>query len=635
MFGLEFSQGRHNGVTTNIGNASGSNDPKQVPNDANDVLIKGAELAGAGRSLGLSEEETLAATSRQYRRQQQRDAYRNKHDQQARWEQSQKTLRDEGFAVNSPDTDVVNAGDLTEIDQVFGLTDYEEGFRDMDADMGRDPSEPEYERKGTRRYKSGKEYPIGNRVRPEETSDYQPQVAPKSSLVDAFNALKGAEASGAIDARDRLTRDIEGGTDMDRERFLAAELAQADRANTDPEMVQYNNFQSEAESQRIARDYFGGYGSGSMADEAIGRIAEIRKLGGAGALAAGENAQVVRYDSGQGVGNAVMRDGVYFDPNTNNPIAIQGPDTPAAFQGANTPNTGQIANAPTPQNAATWIQANLPSPREGGRVFNDYPQVDITTATTNFAQKLRELDGFGLGNISSNIRSPQEMDKVIQYVVNKADQQGKPLYIKNEQGKNVRRPQAGAEEVMQLLRMSGPEQEQLANALYQVEMSQNPEAYRSRPGGPTAGVTFGASEAINGNMGQTPIATVPAGSTIKGPGGKRQNIRAALQELEGADAQKPFIGQVRGDDGKAVKPQVDRRKPAYMGSGDEMEARIESQARTRAARDRKPADEAGIRRNQVKARLAEERAKRDARKRAENEAAVSQFRVDVTRPRFR
>ena len=53
------------------GNFSASNDPNQLPHDANEVLIKGAQAAAAGKTLGLSEEETLAAVSREYRRQQQ------------------------------------------------------------------------------------------------------------------------------------------------------------------------------------------------------------------------------------------------------------------------------------------------------------------------------------------------------------------------------------------------------------------------------------------------------------------------------------------------------------------------------------------------------------------------------------
>ena len=64
MFGLEGVQGKHNGVISNAGNVSASNDPKQQPNDATEILLKGAAKAAAGRELGLSEEETLAATSK-------------------------------------------------------------------------------------------------------------------------------------------------------------------------------------------------------------------------------------------------------------------------------------------------------------------------------------------------------------------------------------------------------------------------------------------------------------------------------------------------------------------------------------------------------------------------------------------
>ena len=50
-------------------------------------------------------------------------------------------------------------------------------------------------------------------------------------------------------------------------------------------MREYNDNRAEAESQSIAREYFGGYGSGSMADDSIGRIAEIRSLGKVGETA--------------------------------------------------------------------------------------------------------------------------------------------------------------------------------------------------------------------------------------------------------------------------------------------------------------------------------------------------------------
>ena len=62
---LEFNQGLHDNVIVNSGNVSASLDPKQIPNDANDGLIKSAAKFAAGKELGLSEEETLSAISRQ------------------------------------------------------------------------------------------------------------------------------------------------------------------------------------------------------------------------------------------------------------------------------------------------------------------------------------------------------------------------------------------------------------------------------------------------------------------------------------------------------------------------------------------------------------------------------------------
>ena len=640
MFGLEFLQGKHNGVVTNSGNNSASNDPKQIPNDANELLIKGAQKAAAGRELGMTEEETLAATSRQFRRQSQRAAYRDRNKRLAEWEQKQKTLRDEGFEPMQMDSDVRFDDDMTEEDRVFGRTDYEMGFR---TDLDQQDPEPEDEIKGTRRrrgrFGAKIEEDIVDRARPEESPFFKPEVAPKSALTDALSLLQQGTAKygydalpGSADAEDRLTRATQGGVDLDRERFLAKLMAEADFQNSDPEMRQYNQFQAAAEAERIARDGYTVNGPGAMADEAIGRIAEIRKLGGAGALAAGESAQVIRYGEQGTMGNATLRNGVYYDPETNNPIAIQGPERAPVNAAGNTPNTQQILNAPGPQSATDWVKANLPSPREGGRVFNDYPQVDIGLQTTNFANKLRELDGYGLQNVSSNIRSVEELQKVVDFVARRSAEMGKPLYTQNEQGRNVRSQNPGTQEVMQLLRMSTGEQQQLANALFQIETSQNPAAYQSREGGPTKGVTFNAPEAMNGNIGQTPIARVPRESAIRvgtSPAGKpiRANIQAQLAQLPTPDASKPFIGQVEGE-----KPRIDRRKPGGMGDGDQLEAKIEMQARARAKG--KPIDEERVRQTQVKARLAEEREKRDRAKREAAQREVAPFRVDVTRRRF-
>ena len=103
------------------------------------------------------------------------------------------------------------------------------------------------------------------------------------------------------------------------------------------------------------------------------------------------------------------------------------------------------------------------------------------------------------------------------------------------------------------------------------------EAYQTRQSGPTPGVTFDSTEAIEGNLAQTlDLAKIPAGSTIEGPGGKRLGIRAELQKLDTPAAQKPIIGQVQGE-----KMRVNRMKPKNMGSGDQLAEDICTGQRTR------------------------------------------------------
>ena len=57
---LENNQIRQNQVIAAIGNNSESNDPSQFKHSTNNALIASAERFAAGKTLGLSEEETLA-----------------------------------------------------------------------------------------------------------------------------------------------------------------------------------------------------------------------------------------------------------------------------------------------------------------------------------------------------------------------------------------------------------------------------------------------------------------------------------------------------------------------------------------------------------------------------------------------
>ena len=70
---------------------------------------------------------------------------------------------------------------------------------------------------------------------------------------------------------------------------MVRRLVEDDSTRYSPEMQEYNNYRAEAEASAIGRGFTAG-GRGTMADEAIGRIGEIRSLG-----KTGETAQVIRY----------------------------------------------------------------------------------------------------------------------------------------------------------------------------------------------------------------------------------------------------------------------------------------------------------------------------------------------------
>lgn len=56
---LEQNQELHNAFISNSHNISGSNDPKQIPNDITEQLIRGAQVAARGKELGYTTEETI------------------------------------------------------------------------------------------------------------------------------------------------------------------------------------------------------------------------------------------------------------------------------------------------------------------------------------------------------------------------------------------------------------------------------------------------------------------------------------------------------------------------------------------------------------------------------------------------
>ena len=639
---LERIQALHNSHISTAGNVSASNDPAQQPNDANELLIKGASAAAAGRELGLSEEETLAAVSRQYRRQGSKSAIRARRTQEAEaqrtWSQKQASLGEWGDG------------------EIAGVR-YEDDD-ELARAFGEDQSDYQNFTANDRGFTEDEETGLLRRENFEETRGGESDFAPQNAVRDALNELEVASTKkdslqerlmgifGGGDERKSAIARVMGRLEDDlrpdkgADAALGAEAVRRDSKRFDPEMREYNDNRADAESQAIAREFFGGYGSGSMADDSIGRIAEIKSLG-----KIGETAHVVRTANDAIKGQAARRhDGVFLDPATGDPIAVQGPQLPSVLAGDRTPSNGSSSDAlNAPQTAVSWVSESMPDYREGGRTFGDYPQTDITLQTTNFANKVRDYGARmglpALGQVSANIRSVDELQKVVSYIANNS-QQGLTIPDPQRPGKSLPAGNKTVAGVMNAIGMTLGEQQQFANAMFQLDaarrssVNQNPTGvYLSRTGEPTKGVQFDAAEAINGNEGSAKVARIPKGSTIRtGTDAKgkpvRRSIVTQLAELDTPGAQKPFMGQVQGE-----KPRVNRRKPGGMGEGNEMMNNIRRQA---VARGRgKPIDEERVHQNQVKARLVEEREKRDSRKREEQRKQIQQYTPANLRQRGR
>ena len=639
---LERIQALHNSHISTAGNVSASNDPAQQPNDANELLIKGASAAAAGRELGLSEEETLAAVSRQYRRQGSKSAIRARRTQEAEaqrtWSQKQASLGEWGDG------------------EIAGVR-YEDDD-ELARAFGEDQSDYQNFTANDRGFTEDEETGLLRRENFEETRGGESDFAPQNAVRDALNELEVASTKkdslqerlmgifGGGDERKSAIARVMGRLEDDlrpdkgADAALGAEAVRRDSKRFDPEVREANDFRADAEAQSLARSLFTAGGSGGMGDENIGRIAEVKSLG-----KIGETAHVVRTANDAIKGQAARRhDGVFLDPVTGDPIAVQGPQLPSVLAGDRTPSNGSSSDAlNAPQTAVSWVSESMPDYREGGRTFGDYPQTDITLQTTNFANKVRDYGARmglpALGQVSANIRSVDELQKVVSYIANNS-QQGLTIPDPQRPGKSLPAGNKTVAGVMNAIGMTLGEQQQFANAMFQLDaarrssVNQNPTGvYLSRTGEPTKGVQFDAAEAINGNEGSAKVARIPKGSTIRtGTDAKgkpvRRSIVTQLAELDTPGAQKPFMGQVQGE-----KPRVNRRKPGGMGEGNEMMNNIRRQA---VARGRgKPIDEERVHQNQVKARLVEEREKRDSRKREEQRKQIQQYTPANLRQRGR
>ena len=156
------------------GNVSASNDPTQWQHDGKEQLIKGAELAAAGRTLGMSEEETLAAVSRQFRRQHRADDRVTEKDVLRQMVQSAATT-----------TSDVGGGEIKGVR-------YEDDDELARCAFGQDQSDYQNFRADDRGFTQDEETGLLRRETFDETRGEQVDFAPQNAVRDALTQLEGA-----------------------------------------------------------------------------------------------------------------------------------------------------------------------------------------------------------------------------------------------------------------------------------------------------------------------------------------------------------------------------------------------------------------------------------------------------------
>jgi len=656
---LEDLQRRHNRVISNVGNYSASNDPFQVQHDANEKLIAGARKLAAGQQLGLSEEETLALVSNMARRQKRADGQpMTEADALRKLQQTAATLAD---GTDRGEIRGVGYADELDVDP-FGQDQsdfYQYGpddrqFQSQQIENIKDElaSMEDRDNKDRTRYEKGQAV-LKTGVNPDEYDDLREDLSellPERDQMTPRAALQGtlAELNAANEANKQqsglLSRVFGGGNEdlegyaqvsgaledainfgrvqRDADASIGGELARRDSGRFDKETQIANQYRSAAEAEAIARDLFTIGGRGAQGDL---NIAALRT-------------QPTKSFGQIGIGPS----GAYIDE-TGNTVAVQGPERPPAgvISGSNTPDTAQALNAPQPQTAIDYVAKQLPDFTEGGRVYGDYPQVDITGVTTELADRIRGLKIKGqtpFSRVSPQIRSVDELQRVVDAVVELGTKGGAKFSTKEvnpDTGRMVNKinPNPGAQEVMNFMRYTPAEQGRIANALFQMEAARRSgynaggkEQYFSRTGGTGFkgdDITFNAPDALplaRPDEQRAEVARINPGQTIEG-----RDIGTRLRELESPGARQPFIGAVI--DPRTRKPET-VAGPGYINrynrtgaTGEDIAPALRAQEVERAKG--KPIDIMGLRNKVTKARLVDERARRDSKKRAQREADMA------------
>ena len=541
-------------------------------------LINGASLIGAGRTLGLDDDETLetkrATTRRNIERRRKERAQREGNRAAA-----EQFLADDDASFQTKGRNRTTDGNIrgVRVDEDYPdpFGSFEERIYDDDGVL-RDTrraeedfqtySADEADRFGIKAEATGRRqeadpgllqergnYVTVNRGKPNEkrywregvkvTPAGQPGAATRAdrpARARLFTKPENAAGSRRPDFAKGSQRDIriapnansadDAIAESRRARQESKLMVKKDQKRFSPQMRAENDEAAFHQSQTIARNRFGVGGGGALADENIGFIQEVRSLGTAGPAGHGftGNIQVVTPNNQNnfGVASPLTRQGEvlgYYGDVEGEMVELGE---------INTPGTKNALNVPEFTPGQEWVTANRPNMATPGGTSFGMPQVNIKQQIGLFGDRMRAM-GMGMEGFG-NPRSLPEFEAAISSILARGQQSGQTFYrFDQESGKNVVVPQPGIDDVLYGMRYTANEKQALANALLQMDTSL------------TRNVNQDRKEAFLDRRPQTlseqPIFTgvEPEASTplakIKnekvGRGKKRESVGAALRKL--------------------------------------------------------------------------------------------------------
>ena len=211
------------------------------------------------------------------------------------------------------------------------------------------------------------------------------------------------------------------------------------------------------------------------------------------------------------------------------------------------------------QRQEQWLVDHAPGYREG-RVFGDYPQVAIDAQLEGVSEALAKLkiNGQGLEPADARVRNLNDLQNAVDKVIGL----GGGKFFDVVDGKNVINENPGIEQVLGKLRFNENQQNDLARALFAIE------AANRNPANQTAKQAFagGANVTRPNAVGGAEHQLLGGGQVGVGRIGREKiegrEVRTALQELDGRQADPPLTQQELRDARMPYQGAAGGEKPA-------------------------------------------------------------------------